>query len=281
MNKVEMDVTYSYSEQDSMLYAMAIGMGRDPLNSMELDFVYERLGRLRVVPTQSITVARHNLIYDIGLDLDRLLHCEQTVRIHNPLPVRGSLVANQRVMSVTDKGKERGILIETESSVRLADSNTPLFDLRDLFFAKGDGGVGSFGKINKSTVDMPNREPDIVCFTESEPWQALLYRTAVGDRSGIHAELGIAQRAGFDRPILHGSCTLAIACREVLINVCNYDVNRFGSFAACYTAVAYPGERFETHIWVTDDIVQFRCNVPARHSTVLDCGYVRLVPSRI
>ena len=39
--------SYSYTERDCMLYAYAIGMGRDPFDQVELDYVYERRGTLR------------------------------------------------------------------------------------------------------------------------------------------------------------------------------------------------------------------------------------------
>ena len=34
------DVEYSYSDNDTMLYALGVGFGRDPLNRDELEFVY-------------------------------------------------------------------------------------------------------------------------------------------------------------------------------------------------------------------------------------------------
>ena len=80
------DVPYAYTERDSMLYALAIGMGRDPLDEIELDFVYERRGRLRCVPTQAVTVARHNLIFEIGMRVEQFLHADQLLTLHRPLP---------------------------------------------------------------------------------------------------------------------------------------------------------------------------------------------------
>lgn len=223
--------------------------------------------------TQSITVARHSLIYDVGLDIDKLLHCQQAVTLHNQLPASGALLADQRVVSVIDKGQSRGLLIETESKVRMADGGTSLFDLRDLYLARGDGGIGSAGDLNIPVHGLPARPPDLICETLSEPWQALLYRIAAGDRSGIHAEPGLARQAGFSRPILHGSCTLALACREVLASVFGYGISDTGSFGARFTAVMYPGERLETQIWVDGQAVSFRCRVPERDAIVLDNGY--------
>ena len=46
-----------YDEKDVMLYALGVGMGRDPLDEKELPFVYENAG-LKVVPTFASVIAR-------------------------------------------------------------------------------------------------------------------------------------------------------------------------------------------------------------------------------
>jgi acyl dehydratase len=270
-------LAYAYTERDVMLYALAVGMGRDPFDETELDYVYERRGTLRVLPSQAVTVARHNLIYECGLDVPRMLHGEQVLTLHRPLPPAAQMLADHRVINVLDKGPAKGILIETESLVRLQDG-TPLFDIYNLYFARGDGGMGSSGGVQRTPYAMPQRQPDLVRVTQTEPRQALLYRLT-GDRNVIHADPKIAREMGFSGPILHGSCTLGIACREVLAGVCGYDPRRMRSLGTRFTSVVYPGERIETDIWVDGDQVSFRCRAPERHAVVLDHGQCRLAPS--
>lgn len=267
-------VRYAYTERDTMLYALAIGFGRDPFDEVELDFVYERRGRLRAVPSQAVTVARHNLIYECGLDVPRMLHGEQTLTLHRPLPPAAELVADHRVVGVTDRGPAKGLLIETESRVRSADG-APLFDLRNLYFARGDGGIGSAGDGPRPPPPMPGRAPDLVRSSATEPRQALVYRLT-GDRNVIHGDPAIARSMGFSGPILHGSCTLGIACREVLAAACGHDPARIAVFGTRFTAVVHPGERIETAIWIDGDEVRFRCRVPERDAVVLDHGQCRL-----
>lgn len=266
----EKNVPYAYTQHFSMLYAMAIGMGRDPLDETELDFVYERTGRLLAVPSQAVTVARHNLIFDIGMKVEKFLHGEQALSLHRPLPAAAELVADHRVLNVIDKGADKGLLVETESKVRLADGK-PLFDVYDLYFARGDGGIGGTATAQRSSHTLPQRAPDIVRKTGTLPWQALLYRLT-GDRGAIHSEAKVAQAAGFEGPILHGSCLLGIACREVLAEVCAYEPARIKSCGTRFTSVFYPGERLETDIWIDDGVVSFRCRAPDRGTTVLDRG---------
>ena len=77
MGRTQLGVPSAYTERDTMLYALAIGMGHDPLDETELDFVYERRGRLKTVPTQAITVARHMLIFEVGMRVEKFLHGQQ------------------------------------------------------------------------------------------------------------------------------------------------------------------------------------------------------------
>ena len=107
--------------------------------------------------------------------------------------------------------------------------------------------------------------------TQTLPWHALLYRLT-GDRNVIHADPDMARQMGFKGPILHGSGTLGIACREVLAGVCDYDPARMKSFGARFSAIVYPGDRIETDIWIDANRVRFRCRVPERDAVVLDHG---------
>ena len=264
------DAAHAYTERDSMLYGMAVGMGRDPFDTRELDFVYERRGTLRSIPSQAVTVARHNLIYDIGLDVPKMLHGEQKLTMHRPLPSAAEVLADHRVCEVYDKGPAKGLLIETDTRVRLKDG-TPLFDVHNLYFARGDGGIGSPATLHNTTQPMPERAPDLVRVTQTLPWHALFYRLT-GDRNVIHADPDIARQMGFKGPILHGSGTLGMACREVLAGVCDYDPTRMKTFGTRFSSIVYPGDRIETDIWVDANQVRFRCRVPERNAVVLDHG---------
>ena len=51
------EVPVSYTDRDTLLYAVAIGMGRDPLDANELPYVCETQGD-RVVPTAATVLTR-------------------------------------------------------------------------------------------------------------------------------------------------------------------------------------------------------------------------------
>ena len=52
---VSRDQPFAYTDRETMLYALGIGLGADPMNRAELPFVYEQ--GLRTVPTQATVAA--------------------------------------------------------------------------------------------------------------------------------------------------------------------------------------------------------------------------------
>jgi len=268
------DVPFRYEERDTLLYAVSIGMGRDPLDERELHYVFEKYP-LRTVPTQAVVIARQQLIWNVGLDVGKFLHGEQRLTLHRPLPPAAEVLADARISEVYDKGPGKGAVIQLESTIRNAADGVPLFSWISLIVARGDGGVGGPGGKVPAPHPMPTRAPDMVHTAATRPDQALLYRLN-GDRNLIHADPALAKSVGFRAPILHGACTYAIACREILVHVAEYDHTRFRTFDVRFTAPVYPGEHVETQIWVEGQTVSFRSRVPERDVIVLDHGHCEL-----
>ena len=270
------NVPYSYGERDTLLYAVSIGMGRDPLNRDELPFVFEHT-KMRTVPTQAVVVARQRLIWDVGLEVGKFLHGEQRITFHRPLPPSANLLADAWIAAVYDKGPGRGAILQIEGVVRDAADGGTLFDWSSLIVARGDGGVGGPGAKAPPPHPMPTRAPDMVHTASTSPNLALLYRLN-GDRNLVHVDPDLAHSVGFRAPILQGACTYAIACREVLQHVCGYDHTRMRTADVRFTAPLYPGEDVETHIWVDGDTVSYRSRCPQRDVLVLDHGRCELNP---
>ena len=264
------DLPISYTERDSILYALSVGMGRDPLDRRELDFVYEG-GTMKTLPTQGYVVARPPLVASSGLDFSRVLHGEQEIVMSRPLPAAASLVASSRISAVHDKGKDKGAIVMVETTAREASSNEILFTATATIFARGDGGIGGSAAPSPKPHRVPDRAPDLVGAAQTRPDQALLYRLT-GDRNPLHADPQAASSAGYPRPILHGMCTFGIACREVLAHVCGYDHARLSSFGARFTAPVFPGDTIETDMWIDGNVVSFQCRVPERSAVVLSHG---------
>ncbi len=80
----------SYGIKDTMLYALTVGAGADPLDANDLRLVYEQ--DLLALPTMSAVIAYPGLWItepQFGVNYLKLLHGEQDLTIHKPLPATG------------------------------------------------------------------------------------------------------------------------------------------------------------------------------------------------
>ncbi len=261
---------YRYRDQETMLYALGVGMGRDPLDEKELDFVFER-GALKTLPSMASTLANVPLLKDCGWDYSRVLHGEEELLLHRPLPAAAELVADARVVEAYDKGRDKGALIYAETTARDAADDQPLFTLTRSIFARGDGGFGGATGPSPKPHAVPQRPPDAYHVRETRPDQALLYRLA-GDRNPLHADPDLARKVGFPAPILHGLCTYGVACSALVEVACDYDHTRVAGLAARFSAPVFPGDAITTDMWMDGDVVSFECRVEARGVHVIRNG---------
>ena len=271
MSKVELDLPFSYTDADSMLYALSIGMGRDPLDRRELPYVYEQGGPLKTVPTLATVLVPEMFPVGLGWDYSQILHGEQRLRLYRPLPPAADLLINKRVVEAFDRGPKLGALILLEAEGRLASDDTVLFTMGCTIVARGDGGFGGPKGKGIPPHRVPRREPDLSCDIDTRLDQPLLYRLT-GDRNPLHADPDRAASVGFERPILHGLCTFGIACKAVLQTICDYDYTLVEEFDARFSAPVMPGDTITTDMWQDGNVVSFTCSVKDRDVTVLRNG---------
>lgn len=266
----DLDRPFAYDERDTMLYALAAGMASDPLDRAELPFVFEGRG-LTALPSMAVAIARSPLPRTLPIDMTKVLHGEQSLVLHRTLPPSARLLADTRLTRIIDKGEGRGAIIHHETVVRLDDDGAPLFTTGGSLFARADGGFGGSPDAAPPRRTVPDRAPDLEHAISTRPDQALLYRLT-GDRNPIHADPDLARQAGFDRPILHGLCSFAVATRAILAAVCGHDAEKIAGLAGRFTKPVFPGETIVTDLWVDGRDIAFRCRVAERDVVVIDDG---------
>ena len=187
----------SYGKDDVILYHLGVGAGNPPTDPNELEYTYEK--NLKVLPTFAV-VARSggggglSAIPGLEFNPTMLLHGEQDVELHRPLPIAAKLRGKTRIKDIYDKGKAALVLMENDVS----DEEGPLYTTRMSLFLRGEGGFGGDSG-PKAGNEAPDREPDGVIETRTLPQQALLYRLC-GDKNPLHADPDFAKAGGFDQP---------------------------------------------------------------------------------
>lgn len=264
--------TYSYTDRETMLYALGVGLGSDPMNEAELPFVYEK--DLRAVPTQATVVAWGAGVptEKLGVNYKLVLHGEEKTVLHRPLPAQATLIADSGVVEVYDKGEGKGAIIVRETVLRDAGDGEPVVTLIRTIFARGDGGNGGNTGQTPKPHPTPDRAPDKILEYQTAGNQAAIYRLS-GDRNPLHIDPERGKAAGFPGPILHGLCTYGFTCRAVLEAFCDFDPNRIASHQARFSSPVFPGEKLSIRMWKEDaNTVSFEVDLPERGVTVIKNG---------
>lgn len=238
----------TYTQRDTMLYALAVGAGREA-DSRDLCFVYEE--RLKSLPTMAVVLAYPGFWQkepQYHIDWKKLLHAEQSVLFHRALPVEGEVRSELIIEKIIDKGAAKGALLYSTRRLFEHASDELLATVRQVSFLRGDGGRGGSDGAAPKPYLVPEREPDETVSATTRPEQALLYRL-LGDYNPLHADPGVAAEAGLPRPILHGLCTYGIVGRILLNELCESDPTRMKRLDCRFTAPVFPGDDLEVAIW--------------------------------
>lgn len=273
------EVHDTYSERDTMLYALSLGVGADPTAAEQLKLVYEK--ELHALPTMCVVLAHPGFWprdLDSGLDFTKIVHGGQCLTMHRALPPAGRVIGRSRIRDIIDKGEGKGALIYFERQLRDAGTDEPLCTMEQTLFCRGDGGMGGSGHSPPAVHPVPQRTPDFSVSHELLPQSALLYRLN-GDMNPLHADPGIAKKAGFDRPILQGLATYGVAGLALVNSLCDGEPERLRGLGVRFTAPVYPGETLLLEIWREDEISTVRVSVPARGVVAIDNGRATLAPA--
>lgn len=240
--------THEWTRDKIILYHLGLGAGADWCDLNELGYTYEK--NLRVLPSYAVippytTIGQVISLEGMDFPPHKTVHGEHEIILNGPIPVKGKVETETRVVGVYDKGS--GALVIIENNSRLEGQSDILFTNRWSLFIRGEKGFGEDPEARPASLP-PEREPDIVHESPILPQLAQIYRLS-GDKVTMHVDPEIAQQAGFEKPLLHGLCTFGVVCKAVLDTVLDYDVEAMRSFRGRFAKPVFPGETIITKIW--------------------------------
>ena len=268
-------VRHTYARRDTILYALGLGVGLDdPSDQNELKYVYER--HLVALPTFAVTLAAGAMFLadpKFGINYTLLLHAEQSLLLHRPLPVEGTVLGQTTIDEIYDKGADKGAIVHMTRKLCDASSGELFVTMGTVCFLRGDGGFGGKSEGAPKPRAVPsNREADLQAELPVASNQALIYRLA-GDYNPLHVDPEIARKAGFDRPILHGLGAYGMVGRALTKALCSDDTARFRRLDVRFTSPVYPGEPLRLDVWnVGPGDAAFRLVATSRNVVVEDFG---------
>ena len=260
----------SWTSKDALLYAVGIGAGAGELpftteNSIDID--------QQVFPTFPVVIpSGAGVLRDIGtFNPAMLVHGEQRVTLHKPIPPDGSATTTSRIVGIYDKGKAAVVATETTA---IDPAGQPLYTTYFSAFIRGEGGWGGDRGPGGARNEPPERAADHAVTYQTSPDQAFVYRLS-GDRNPLHTDPKFAAMGGFDRPILHGLCTYGFTGRALLHTLAGSDPARFHHIEGRFSSPVMPGDALTVSIWRTGDGEAVFQTATGDGTVVIDQGLVR------
>ena len=237
----------SWTSKDALLYALGVGAGQTDPTGFELEFTTENSQNVaqRVLPTMPVVISMGGgpgLPSWGDFDFRMLLHGEQGVTVHGPIPRRrrGRLGHDDRRHLRQGQGRGRAA---RDRSRPTSTAASPRSTTRFAAFIRGEGGFGeSRGPTRSPTrrrCPTASADHEVTYATRARPGVALPPLAATATRCTPTPT--IAKFAGFDRPILHGLCTYGFTGRALLHELCGSDVAKFRSMDARFSKPVMPG----------------------------------------
>ncbi len=261
-------LTKAYTWKDAVTYALGVGAGFS-----ELQYCYEK--DLKVLPSFSIVTIYDfmPMLADVSkVNLAGILHGEQEIIFHHPIPPEGTLTSEGAITRYYDRGKEKGAFIVAEFETRHSNGQK-LYTSIATVLARFDGGFGGEKRPTEG-APLPERAPDMEVPDTPAADQPLFFRLS-GDVFPLHVDAEFARMAGFERPIMHGLCTHGFACRAVIKSLFPGEPERMTRFKVRFSKPLYPGVPIKTQIWKEEEGKAFFRTINAQTGeVVIDRGIV-------
>jgi acyl dehydratase len=196
------------------------------------------------------------------------------VTLYGEIPVEATVRVVDRVVAIGDKGSSALIIIDHDAELL---TGQPLWTTRMNLIVRGGGGWGGERGTSSPVVTPPAGDPDHIIEMPTTPSQAYMYRLN-GDRNPLHSDPSFATAAGFEKPILHGLCTYAIATRGLINTMFGGDGSSIRHLESRFVSPVVPGEPLTVRAWCVDDGAIFLVSVGDRG--VLDGGVLRTTTTR-
>lgn len=259
-----------YGERDTVLYALALGLGQDPRAVGEAAYVVPSPA-LRALPTLATELASAGFLDGCGWQADAVRHVRESVRLHRPLDESGAWLIDGDVTAVFDLGSAAGALVDVELKIRRQRDNEPVGTVQRRYLAGADGGFGG-PRPPDSGGALPGRPPDLTETATPGAAQALWYAVSRPDAAARGAMAPGASRALAYPTELPAPAVFGLAGLAVLRVICEFDHTLVTSLAADLGGPARAGEALVTEFWQDANVVRFRVRAPARDVTLVDRG---------
>jgi acyl dehydratase len=265
-------VTRSYTRADSIAIAKGYGAGASTeLQADDAPFI-DASAPVKALPMSAVALADGEFWQqnpETGIVWQQIIHAQESVRMHQPLPAEGTVVITQKIKDLFDRGAEKGAVMVQEQL--LSDTaGQPLATIEVVTVLRGNGGFGGKPQDSSRPEPFPERPADAVLDIATPPEPETMFR--------LSAEIKVAAQAeGGDKPraMLRGVGCFGLAGRGVLKIACGNEPARLRAFGVRYAGPMFTGETMRIELWhLREGYAVFRMQAVEREKPVLSFGYV-------
>lgn len=267
-----------YETRDTILYALGLGFGADPLDPDDLRHVYEQ--DLRALPTMALVLAAPPLrSFDLGFNYRRVVHATQSLEVYRSIPPQGSVASVSKVTDLIDRGADKGSVLMIERELFETNSGDKLATMEIGIACRADGGLGGEIRQAPTMPALPDRAPDATAIIPTSLRSAVIYRLS-GDYNPLHVDPAAARAGGFDRPILHGLATFGLAARGITTAL-DGSMEHIRRLEGRFSAPVFPGETLRADVWQSGHNIQLQLVTVDREAIVFANGSATLDPAEL
>lgn len=255
-----------YNWRDMALYALAVGADEN-----DLLYTYEK--NMKAIPSFAATpyynavnvepklpkpypanyMVADYLARQLGHPINMGFHMGFQMVMKKPVdPIKGTLVFNNKVDKLYDRGAGKGLDLEIKNEV-YDESGTLVCVNTSYHRFKGEGldGWGGPAPIKKVVV-FPNREPDFVVDSYISKTQNVLYRLT-GDVNLSHVDPEVASKQCERGVFMQGLSSLGFATRMAIKALIPGQPERMKRIYVQMRNMAFPGIPVQLQAWRTGE----------------------------
>jgi hypothetical protein len=268
--------TRTYGKGDSIRFAKGFGAGVDPdWHAIDSPFI-EDSPTLASLPMSAVALADGEFWQQdprSGIIWQQMVHAQESLRVHRPLPIEGSVVITQKIKDLFDRGPDKGALM-VQQQLLSDELGNPLVSIEVTTVLRGNGGFGGQPQPSQRPEPIPDRNPDCTLEIRTPEGADTLFR--------LSADIAVAAQAQADTKqyMLRGLGCFGLAGRGALKLACDNEPERLRAIGVRYAGPMFTAETMRIDLWhVRSGFALFRMHACERDAPVLSHGFIEFDPA--
>lgn len=260
------DMLRHYTSADAVRFARGFGAGHRDATGHD---PFADTSAAQALPMIAVPLADGEFWQqqaDTGIVWQKIVHAEESLTVHQPLPAAGTVVVSQHISEIYDRGADKGAVMVQQQFLH-DDKGSLLATIDVTTLLRGNGGFGGKPYVPVRLKIPDNRTPDKVIEIQTPAEEDAVFR--------LSSDIKIASDSSNRKSMMRGVGCFGTAGRGVLQLVCGNRPQAFKRMGVRYVGPMFADETMRIELWqVAPGKAVFRMSACERGALVLDSSYV-------